>query len=65
MRNHEKFIEMPLYDKWIAYGKIQHLYSTSPTAFEKINLLIQAADEMDYFSDIKFMPDAEKSTEGL
>ncbi len=58
MRNHEKFIETPLYDKWILQGKIWHAYACSPTVFEEINLLLKVAEEAGVFTDVTILPNS-------
>lgn len=62
MRNHEKFIEMPLTEKWIAFGKLQHLYSTSPTMFNELNKLIAKGQKAGCFRDVTILPETQESS---
>ena len=57
MRNHDKFIEMPLIDKWIAQGKLWHCYSCSETFFNELNKLIRRAEKAGIFTDVTILPE--------
>ena len=58
MRNHDKFIEMPLVEKWITQGKIWHAYATNRTIFDEINKLVKVAEDAGVFQDVQiFAPD--------
>ena len=56
MRNHDKFIEIPVYEKWILQGKLWHIYSTSPSLYEELNKIIKIAADSGVLDDVRILP---------
>jgi len=54
--NHEKYQQLTWKEKNERIGKLVHLYQNSEIAFNDMNRLLKAADEINYFEDIEFFP---------
>ena len=63
MKNHEKYLQLSWREKNENVGKIVHLFQNSETAFEKIMLLIDAADAVHFFENTYFFAPTENIIE--
>lgn len=53
---------MSLPERWIAAGKLNHIYANSPAMFDELNVIIERAEKAGLLDDVKFLPDEKKST---
>ncbi len=54
--NHPAYQNLTWREKNERIGKLVHLFQNSETAFNEMNILIKAADAIDYFQDVEFFP---------
>jgi len=54
MANHEKYQQLTWKEKNERIGKLVHLYQNSEIAFNDMNRLLKAADDINYFEDVEF-----------